>query len=172
MGLALLIDAAANPAPDEYGTARAPLLPPASAQGKWPVYLAWTAAVVELIAGAAVLLGFFTRLASLPLAGTMAAAIWLTQVGPAIQSGSSVLGFLPQGVFDLQPDDDYAYAQLLWQFALLLMAVALFFSGPGALSIDRVLFGPIAPPDPGRHDDEPVELVPIRPSEPRPARTT
>lgn len=172
MDLALLIDSAANPGPDEYGTPQTQLLPDAVAKGKWPVYLAWTAAVVELVAGAAVLLGFFTRLACLPLAATMAAAIWLTQIGPAIQTGTTLLGVLPSGIFDLQPDHDYAYTQLLWQLALLLMALALFLTGPGALSIDRVLFGPIAQPGPDRHDDEPVELVPIRPTEPRPARTT
>jgi uncharacterized membrane protein YphA (DoxX/SURF4 family) len=163
-GLALLIDAAASP-PLERPNGMT-LVPDAAATGRLPVYLAWTAAAVEVAAGAAVLIGFFTRLAALPLALTMVTALWLTQIGPAVQSGSAVLGFLPTGVFALQADSDYAYGQLLWQLALLLMALALVCVGPGALSLDRIVFGPVRPrrapqPEPAAAEP-PVELVPIR----------
>jgi uncharacterized membrane protein YphA (DoxX/SURF4 family) len=159
-GLALLIDASANPAPLEDGTAPMPLWPLGLASGKLPVYFAWAAAVTELVAGIAVLFGFFTRLGAFPLAGTMAVAMWLTQVGPAIQSGDATLGVLPAGMFDLGPGG-YVYTQILWQFALLLMAGALFCTGPGFLSIDRLLFGPLTAPAPGYDDEGDVELVPM-----------
>lgn len=159
-GLALLIDASANPAPLEDGTATMPLWPSGLASGKLPIYFAWAAAVTELVAGIAVLFGFFTRLGALPLAGTMAVAMWLTQVGPAIQSGDATLGVLPAGMFDLGPGG-YVYTQILWQLALLLMAGALFCTGPGLLSIDRLLFGPLTAPAPGYDDEGDVELVPM-----------
>ena len=133
--LALLVHASANP--DE---GKMPLWPDAIAGGKLPVYTAWAAAVSELVFGAAILLGFFGRLSSLPIAGTMLAAMWLTQIGPAVQSGDALLGFLPQGVFEIGPGG-YIYAMILWQLALFVMALAVLLIGPGAVSIDRMLFG-------------------------------
>lgn len=160
-GLALLIDGSANPMPAEDGSAATPLWPPQLATGKMPVYFAWAAAVTELVAGIAVLFGFFTRLGALPLAGTMAVAMWLTQIGPALQTGDTTLGVLPQGMFEIGAGG-YVYTQLLWQFALLLMAGAVFCTGPGFLSIDRLLFGPLTEPD-RRYggDDDDVEFVPM-----------
>ncbi len=162
-GLALLIHASANPMPNDDGSAAMPLWPPAFASDKLPVYFAWGAAVTELIAGIAVLFGFFARLGALPLAGTMCVAMWLTQIGPALQSGNTTLGFLPVGMFDLGAGG-YVYTQLLWQVALLLMAGALFCLGPGFFSIDRLLFGPIAD-RPGTYSGEgegdDVEFVPM-----------
>ncbi|MEL6795706.1 MAG: DoxX family protein [Planctomycetota bacterium] len=172
-GLALLINARANPAPSEDGSSLMPLWPPALAGGKLPVYFAWGAAVTELIAGIAVLFGFFTRLGSLPLAGTMGVAMWLTTVGPAVQTGTATLGFLPPGMFDFNAANQYVYTMVLWQAALLLMSIALVCTGPGFFSIDRLLFGPLEPKAPSydTEEDGDVELVPmtgrqgVRPSE-------
>lgn len=160
MRLALMIHHAANPGVDDQGQPLKPLWPSALANGTMPVVFAWVAAILELVCGAAMLIGFFTRLASLPLAGTMLTAMWLTQIGPAIQSGSTVLGFLPTGVFDMGPGG-YVYSTILWQFALLMSALAMLFIGPGALSIDRLIFG-----GPSTRFDEPggkrqVEFVPM-----------
>lgn len=161
-GLALLIHARANPMPNDDGTPAMALWPKALAANTLPVYFAWGAAVTELIAGVAVLFGFFTRLGSLPLAGTMAVAMWLTQVGPALQTGNATLGVLPPGMFELSADG-YVYTQFLWQIALLLMGLALFCTGPGFLSIDRLLFGPLETSRPSYdpEDDGNVELVPM-----------
>ncbi|MEL6499151.1 MAG: DoxX family membrane protein [Planctomycetota bacterium] len=162
-GLALLINARANPAPGEDGSSLMPLWPPALAGGKLPVYFAWGAAVTELIAGIAVLFGFFTRLGSLPLAGTMGVAMWLTTVGPAVQTGTATLGFLPPGMFEFNAANQYVYTMVLWQAALLLMSIALVCTGPGFFSIDRLLFGPLEPKAPSYNadDDANVELVPM-----------
>jgi len=140
MGLALSLHHAANPGVDDQGQALMPLWPDALAKGTLPVVFAWVAAILELVCGAAMLIGFFTRLAALPLAGTMLAAMWLTQIGPAIQSGSAVLGFLPPGMFEMGASGP-VYTAILWQFALLMSALAIFLMGPGALSIDRLIFG-------------------------------
>ena len=54
------------------------------------------------------LIGFFTRLAALPLAGTMLTAMWLTQIGPAIQAlnTSRVAAARLYKVIDRSPDID------------------------------------------------------------------
>ncbi len=103
----------------------------------WPVYFAWAVAGTELVAGGLLLLGLLTRLSALGIAGTMVGAIWLTTIGPALQTGQTQLGFLPNhGLFDLQ-----AWQGGLWQFALLMSSLALFCTGSGAAAIDRLLFG-------------------------------
>ncbi|MBL8764975.1 MAG: DoxX family protein [Phycisphaerae bacterium] len=143
-GLALLLKTAAFPAPDEKGQAVPAYWPRDLAQGTWPVNLAWSVAITELAGGTLLLIGMLTRLAALALGGTMIGAVWLTQIGPAVQSGKTVLGFLPdRSAFDIQ-----AWQTPLWQVALLAMALSVVFSGAGALSIDRSLFGP------GRSMDE------------------
>ncbi|MEO1583664.1 MAG: DoxX family membrane protein [Planctomycetota bacterium] len=162
-GIALLIDASANPTPTDANPSPMPLWPPALAADKLPVYFAWAAAVTELIAGVAVLFGFFTRLGALPIAGTMAVAMWLTEVGPAIQTGNNTLGFLPPDMF-VRSNGIFEYTVFLWQLALLAAAGALACIGPGFLSIDRLLFGPAethSRPTRSSPDDDDVTLVPM-----------
>lgn len=140
-GLALLVRNAANPAPNADGTTPIPLWPAQLATGRLPVYFAWAAAVTELVAGILCILGFFTRLSALTLAGVMAVAIWLTEIGPAIQSGDTILGFLPireTYAVALSPN---GYVTLMWQVSLLSIALALTTLGAGKLSLDAALFG-------------------------------
>lgn len=136
-GLALMLHDSAQPNDREGKPHSFPLSPSIVATGAWPVWLAWAAALSELIGGLLVLFGLFTRLAALSLAGVMLVAIWLTQIGPAIQSGSATLGFLPpHPAFDVS-----AWQTLLWQFSLLGAAASLFFAGAGGLSMDRAISG-------------------------------
>lgn len=122
-----------------------PLWPAALASGRLPVYFAWAAALTEIIAGLFLLVGLLTRVSALSLAGTMLAAIWLTEIGPAIQSGNTVLSFIPAyGPFAFDAANKFMFASLLWQTSLLCSALALTFTGPGALSFDRALFPPKA----------------------------
>lgn len=146
-GIALALHAGANPQPvtDEDGTTTTPLalVPQGLGQPPWPKYLAWAAAITELLAGGFLLIGLFTRLSGLALAGVMGVAMWLDQIGPAIQSGKAWLGFLPAGGLANMG----AYETLLFQLALFAMGLALLFSGSGMLSLDRWIFGKNASDD-------------------------
>lgn len=134
-GVALLTYAAAHPAQPESGSAPPPpIWPEWAARGRWPIVIAWFASITEVVAGVFVLVGLLTRLSALAIAGVMLTAMWLTELGPAIQSAQTVLGFLPRH----GPWDIAAWSTLLWQTALLGAALALCFAGPGAVSLDRV----------------------------------
>ena len=123
----------------------------ALARGQWPGALAtsealdglaWAAALTEFIGGWLVLLGLMTRIWAVGLAGTMVAAMWLTQIGPAMHgSDPAFLGFLPP----LQISDPAvwttAWQTLFHQFTLMCAAAALALIGAGALSLDGMLFG-------------------------------
>ena len=136
-GLAVMIHRASHPeASAGGGAAPAPIWPLALGEGQWPVYLAWAVALSELIGGIAILLGLFTRLMALVVSGVMLGAMWLTQFGPAIQSGQATLGFLPS-----LPAFDPGWQTLMFQFALLAAAMALAFCGPGRLSLDSAILG-------------------------------
>ncbi len=134
-GIALLTYAAAHPvAAEAGGTPPPPIWPEWAARGRWPIVIAWFAAITEVVAGVFVLVGLLTRLSALAIAGVMLTAMWLTELGPAIQSAQTILGFLPKH----DPWDIAAWSTLLWQVALLGASVGLCFAGPGALSLDRV----------------------------------
>lgn len=140
-GLALLVRGAANPAPAEDGTVPMVLWPPQLATDRLPVYFAWAAAVSEIVAGTLCVLGFFTRFSAFTLAGIMAVAIWLTEIGPAVQSGNTLLGFLPVREAYAVALSPGGYVTLLWQTALLSMSLALLTLGGGRASLDGALFG-------------------------------
>lgn len=133
--IATMLYHGANPAPRADGTPARPIVPAKAAEGRTPVMLAWAASITELAAGVCVLIGFFTRLASLGLASVMGVAIWLTQIGPAVASGTGKFGFLPE-----YATFDPAWRDLLWQMALGGSALALMFAGAGMMSLDRLLF--------------------------------
>lgn len=102
----------------------------------------WMVAVVELLGGFLVLVGFMTRFWALALAGTMAVALWLTQIFPSIGAPGSLLGFLPAPMLDDPANWSSAWEKMLFQFILLMAALGLVFSGAGRASIDSVIFKP------------------------------
>lgn len=106
-------------------------------EGLWPKVLAMGVLIAEFWGGALVLIGLFTRLGATAIAGTMLGAMWLTQIGPAVQSGHALLGFLPAKDWL----DMMSCQTLLWQAALLAMGGALMLLGSGALAIDRAIGG-------------------------------
>lgn len=121
----------------------------AAAEADWPSQLAspamlgilsWMAVLTEFVGGWLVLLGFLTRFWALGLAGVMVVAMWLTQIAPSIGNPDAFLGFLPE----LKINDPLlwtkAWQTLELQLVLLLAAMAVFFSGPGKVSLDAVLF--------------------------------
>lgn len=138
-GIALVLYNGANPGTNEDGSQKMALVPAFAAQGSMPVTIAWVTALTELVAGVFLILGLLTRMSGLAVVGIMAGAAWLTVIGPAIQSGTAVLGFLPDTPW-------YAVTEwktFLWQLALLAGGLSLLFTGAGSLSLDRLLFGPM-----------------------------
>ncbi len=134
--IALGLADGAKPITREDGTTSIPLVPAKLAQKPWPVVLAWAATLTELIGGALLVIGLFTRLSALGISFTMLVAMWLTQIGPAIQSGNTTLGFLPA-----YPAYSPDWMTLSFQFALFAAATAVLFLGPGAASLDAAIFG-------------------------------
>ena len=143
-GMALLLKNAAFPALTDRPTPPRALWPKALAGGKWPLIIAWSVAVAEIACGVGVLLGLVSRVASWGIVTIMLGAIWLTQVGPALQTGNTMLGLLPK--YELYSVD--SWTPLLWQLSLLSSALALALMGPGPIALDRRLFPPPPPPPP------------------------
>ncbi len=146
--LAVVIARSANPGLDDAGASRMILWPPAMATGRWPVYLAWTVALTELLGGLCLLVGLGTRVFAFLLAGTMIGAMWLTEIGPAIQNGNTFLGFLPRYPgLEAAPSPD-GYMTILWQFLILCTLLTLLAQGAGRISLDVGFSRPAKPAAP------------------------
>lgn len=140
-GIALLLHARANPGLDDEGNELMPLVPEIAVRDKNAVILAWASGITEVAAGIFLIVGFLTRLSALSIVGVMGTAMWLTQIGPAIQAGTATWGFLPApGIFEINAIGQYAWTMFFWQLALFTMAFAIVFSGSGKPAIDRLLF--------------------------------
>ena len=85
----------------------------------------------EVVCGAALLLGVLTRLAALVMIAVQLGAIWTV-------TGSQ--GF-SKALFDFSKGYEY-------NFALIAVCLALAVAGPGAVSVDRLLFRRRTPPAP------------------------
>jgi len=134
-GLALRLHASAHPAADGSGKVPMKLWPEFLGKGNWPRYFAIAVVIAELAGGVLVAIGLFTRLGAFLLIGVMVGAIWLDQLGPAMQVGNTTLLILPgYGVWDIA-----AWRPLLWQFSLFCSACALALLGAGVPSLDRAL---------------------------------
>ena len=92
-----------------------------------PQWMAWAAAGTELVGGALILLGLFSRVWGLGLAITMAVAFYLTSLTPVLDYGALNL---PMAVFN----------QVFTQIGLFALALGVALTGAGGLSIDRLLF--------------------------------
>ncbi|MDG2424013.1 MAG: DoxX family protein [Phycisphaerales bacterium] len=99
---------------------------------KGAVPLAWGIAVFEIVAGALVLLGLFTRLWGFLLACLIGAGFALTSVQE-------------HGMFQDNPfqwrGNPAAYYEMYFQAAGFVLALGLFLVGPGVLALDSVVFG-------------------------------
>jgi len=136
-GVSLRVYRSAYPDPLEGGGKVRATWPPDLATGGWPRYLGWASALVEALGGFCLLIGLATRLWAIGLAFVMIGAMWLSQLGPAVQSGETVLGIIP--AYTLSEPAEW---RILWlQFALLMSSASLLFLGPGRLSLDALLLG-------------------------------
>lgn len=134
-GIALAVQGAGKvPADSKAGF---PLFPSQVTEGQWPLYQAWAVALTELIGGFLVLTGLLTRFASFCIAGVMLGAIWLTEIGPAVQSGNAIFFILPGNRETFGGD----WNTLIIQCSMLAMALNLLFAGAGGLSMDRAISG-------------------------------
>jgi len=148
--IALMISKAADPGLTPDSQPITPIMPSKLASRPWPKVLAWAAAITELVAGAFLVLGLFTRFSAFGTLFVMLVAMWMTQFGPAaFHSSDALLGFIPRADDLFSPA---AYTQLLWQMALASMSLAVIFLGSGAIGIDRLFFPPHAR-DPYLHGD-------------------
>lgn len=148
--LSLLIHRAGHPGLDTESNPIRPIWPKAFSDGAWPPTLAWAAAVSEVLFALTLLVGLLTRLSALAIAGVMGTAMWLTQIGPAIQDGTARLGFLPgHDIFNAA-----AWQPFGWQLSLFIVALALVCTGSGPIGFDRLMFRS-APPRDAADDDIP-----------------
>jgi len=92
-----------------------------------PGWMAWAAAGTEVLGGALILVGLFSRVWGLGLAVTMGFAFWLTSVGAVADYGFFALPI---------PEFNRAFAQL----GLLVLASGVLLTGAGGVSLDRALF--------------------------------
>ncbi len=137
-GVTLVLSKAADPGLDAQSRPIPRTMPTWVGADRWPIYLAWAAAVSEILAACMLLLGVLTRLGALLVAGIMLQAMWLTQIGPAVVGRvPSYLGLLPSAA---DPWDPAAYQSLCFQVCCLVMALAVFFLGSGPVGLDRALF--------------------------------
>ena len=84
----------------------------------FPAWMAYVGGVVELFGGALLILGLFTRIAGLLLAGQMVIAIWKVHLGKGL----------------------LAVNEYQFPMALAAAAFALAALGAGAISLDRAIF--------------------------------
>jgi uncharacterized membrane protein YphA (DoxX/SURF4 family) len=95
-----------------------------------PIALAWLATLTELLGGALLAVGLFSRLWGLGLAIAMGVALYLTSL-PELQD----IGFK---LFQMKPKE---FSTFGLQSALFVLAFGIFLTGAGPLSLDRFLFG-------------------------------
>lgn len=112
-----------------------PVWPRRMAEGRWPVVLSYAVPTTQILAGVLLVIGWQARAAALALATFLLTAMWVTEIGPAVQTGTAVLGFLPTyPAFEERP-----WLHLWLQFSLLCMALSVVVAGAGGVSIDRAL---------------------------------
>lgn len=98
---------------------------------------AWAVTITEILAGVFLLIGLMTRLSAAAIVGVMVGAVWLTQIGPAMQSGQTFLGILPD-----HPRFAAEWQTMYLQLSMMAMAMAVMFIGAGFLSLDSIIFRP------------------------------
>ncbi|MCI0365372.1 MAG: DoxX family protein [Phycisphaerales bacterium] len=97
-----------------------------------PVRVAQVAAFTELIGGALLLVGLFSRIWGLGLAISMGVAFYMVSV--------QMNGALRTHPFEFAEDVN-AFHAMYCQLGLFVLAFGIFLTGPGKMSLDQLLFG-------------------------------
>jgi uncharacterized membrane protein YphA (DoxX/SURF4 family) len=114
-----------------------------SQQWPYPTWMAYAAALTELVGGVLIFLGLFARLWGFALSCVMGVAFYLTTL-PVLAG---------KGFFNLSPMEP---STMFVQLSLFVLAFGVLLTGAGPLSLDRLLFG-------GRREEElPPSKEPIR----------
>jgi uncharacterized membrane protein YphA (DoxX/SURF4 family) len=95
--------------------------------GGWGIFVAWSAAVAQLVAGVLLLVGLFTRFAALAICIAIGMAIYLVSGG--------IHGMFTMNPFDW-PHDSHRFIQLFAGLGLFTLSLGLLFGGPGGFSLD------------------------------------
>ncbi|WP_186397076.1 DoxX family protein [Stappia sp. TSB10GB4] len=101
----------------QHGTTKYLSLPPTQMSGASPMTMGGAAGLIELVCGALIVLGLFTRPAAFLASGTMAVAYFMVHA--------------PQNFYPILNGGELA---ALYCFAFLYLSAA----GPGPISIDRM----------------------------------
>ncbi|MGY8756547.1 MAG: DoxX family protein [Phycisphaerales bacterium] len=96
--------------------------------GGWGPFIAWSAAIAQLLGGILILVGLYTRFASLCIAVVLGVAVYLVS--------QHIHGMFTMNPFDW-PLDSHRFIQLFAGLALGTLALGLVFGGAGGLSIDH-----------------------------------
>lgn len=97
-----------------------------------PGIIAWAMAVTGLLGGVMLLLGVMSRLWGLGLAAMIGVTFYLTSVRAGFPTSPDLLTFARD-----VPSFNATFVQL----SLFVLALGIFLTGPGPLSVDRLLFG-------------------------------
>jgi len=100
----------------------------------YPVWQARLAAFTELVGGSMLLLGLFSRIWGLGLSIAMGVAFYLVSM-----KMNGVFTMDPRAFAEIQHGAAFSTAAL--QLSLFVLAFGVFLTGPGPLSLDRMLFG-------------------------------
>ncbi len=95
--------------------------------GGWGTLIAWSAAVLQLLAGVLLLVGLFTRWAALIVCIAVGMAIYIVSV--------NIHGMFSMNPFNW-PLDSHRFIQLFAGLGLFTLSLWLLFGGAGSLSID------------------------------------
>ena len=95
--------------------------------GGWGTFIAWSAAIAQLVAGVLLFVGLFTRWAALVICIATGMAMYIVS--------ANIHGMFTMNPFDW-PLDSHRFIQLFAGLGLFTLSLGLLFGGAGGLSID------------------------------------
>ncbi len=112
----------------------------------YPVAFAWLAVITEVVGGALVIVGLLTRIWALGLAVAMAYAFYFAIYLPILTVGVDETGLyrIYESLRNIPDLEFQTRSTFFLQLSLFAAAASIFLTGPGALSLDRLLFRPRA----------------------------